>query len=778
MSGIRIRNRRRCSIAEILESRVLLSGSPLIINGVTGNNTFYLRENADHLHLDVWDDAPTPGSGTPTQSVLITTITTVTVNGKGTNDTITIDFSNGDPFPSTVAFTGGSGAGNSLIVTGIGGVISVNASTVTFGSTAITYASTQSITINGSSGNDTLTQTAQPGAFVAFNGGGGNDTLNINAGTYLFTGDPASAPTNLTVNDNAWLYFESGAALSGFNPRHLAALNIGASAQATVDAPPDAADRAVLVVGTLSINATGQLNLEGNDLIVHSPTMTNLQTALVSGDNSAIGGYWNGQGMDSAMASGDTTKLATLGLLLNAKSGTKIFSTFDGQTVTTTDALIKYADYGDANLSGNIDGSDYSLIDNGFGSHGSLTGWSNGDFNYDGHVDGSDYSLIDNAFNMQGTTIDPLSYTLENARDVAQLQMKKTIAAIGTSANYPQYTNPNGTWSWVSATHWTAGFLPGEMWELYQETGDPYYKTEATQFTQPLSVDDKDTSDVGFQVYDSFDPLLQQEPGNASIIQTMLTAAASKATQYNSTVGAFKAWRTSTSGNPAANFDVLMDLIMDSNLLFWAAKQSGNQTYYNEAVSNAIVEENYLVRPDGGSAQFAYFNSANGQFVDNETYEGYSASSTWSRGEAWGIYGFTMCYQQTGRADFLATAEKMANYFIANLPADHVPYWDFNDPAIPNTYRDSSAAAVAASGLMQLSQAIAKSDPTNSAKYRTAAGEILASLASPGYLANPANPGDGVLLQGALNVPANPSINDSAIVFGDYYFLEAADLYL
>jgi unsaturated chondroitin disaccharide hydrolase len=331
----------------------------------------------------------------------------------------------------------------------------------------------------------------------------------------------------------------------------------------------------------------------------------------------------------------------------------------------------------------------------------------------------------------------------------------------------------------VPADQWTAGFFPGALWQMYQATGNSYYQTEAAKFTNPLSVDDKNTSDVGFEVFDSFNPLLASEPGNAGIIQTMLTAAASKATQYNPVVGAFESWdRTSTSGNPLANFPVLMDLIMDSNLMFWAAAQTGNQTYYNEAVQNAITEETYLVRPDGGSAQFAYFNSATGQFIDNEAYEGYSSTSTWSRGEAWGIYGFTLAAQQTGRADFLATAEKMANYFIANLPADFVPYWDFNDPKIPNAPRDTSAAAVAASGLLQLSKLIASSDPTDAAKYHTAAGDILNSLASPTYLANPSQPGDGILLQGALNVPANPSISDNSLIFGDYYFLQAINEYL
>jgi unsaturated chondroitin disaccharide hydrolase len=372
---------------------------------------------------------------------------------------------------------------------------------------------------------------------------------------------------------------------------------------------------------------------------------------------------------------------------------------------------------------------------------------------------------------------DPLIPTLQHALDVAQTQTAKTIASIGSSSNYPQYTLSNGTWSWVDTTQWTSGFFPGLLWQLYNATGNASYKTEATQFTQPIAAADTQTMDNGFRIYNTFLPLLQQNPGDADAINVMLTAAASKMTTYNATVGAFEAWRTSTSNNPKANFNVLMDLIMDSNLLFWASKQTGNTSYYNAAVQNAITEENYLVRPDGSSAQFAYFDSSTGQFIDNETYEGYSAASTWSRGQAWGIYGFAQCAAATGRADFLATAEKMADWYIAHLPADQVPYWDFNDPAIPNTYRDTSAAATAASGLLQLSQLIQTTDPADAARYRNAAGQMLQSLAT-NYLANPTQPGQSILLQGALNVPANPSLNNNGLIFGDYYFVEAINRYM
>lgn len=372
---------------------------------------------------------------------------------------------------------------------------------------------------------------------------------------------------------------------------------------------------------------------------------------------------------------------------------------------------------------------------------------------------------------------DPLTASLQHALGVAQTQIARTITAIASSSNYPQYTKADGSWSWVSATHWTSGFLPGELWQLFEATGNASYKTQATKFTLPIAAAASQTSDNGFRIFNTFYPLLQQDPGNASIINTMLAAANAKMSVYNSTVGAFKAWRTSTSGNPKANFSVLMDLIMDSSLLFWASQQTGDAKYYNAVLQNAITEQNYLVRADGGSAHFAYFDSATGEFVGNETYQGYSADSTWARGQAWGIYGFTACAAATGRADLLATAKKMADWYIAHLPANSVPFWDFNDPAIPNTYRDTSAAAVAASGLLKLSKLIQASDPTNAARYRSAAGKMLGSLAN-NYLADPAQAGQSVLLQGALNVPATPSINNTGVIFGDYYFLEGINAYL
>ena len=177
-----------------------------------------------------------------------------------------------------------------------------------------------------------------------------------------------------------------------------------------------------------------------------------------------------------------------------------------------------------------------------------------------------------------------------------------------------------------------------------------------------------------------------------------------------------------------------------------------------------------MIRPDGGSYQWGYFNSTTGAFIDGETYQGYSNDSTWSRGQAWAILSFTTVAGMTGLPDILAGAQKVADYFVANLPSDSIPYWDFNVPTIPNTYRDTSAAAVAADGLLQLSALV--TDPVAATKYRSAAQKILTSLSGPKYLAEGSN-SLGILLHGAQNVPHDSNGNDVSLIFGDYYFLDA-----
>ncbi len=367
------------------------------------------------------DDAINLNSGVSTSAV--------TVLGGTGNDTLSI----ASGYASPVNYDGGSQT-NSLIYNATTGndTIGITSSTVS-GADAVTYANISTLIVNALDGNDviTISSTLGSGVTTNINGGIGNDTLNVNAplansgattffnggttitdqdtlnvnaGTFQLAGDPLNATANLTVNDNSAVVFTAAGAGGGINARHLAALNIGTGATATVNTSAAHSDRAVLITGVLSVAASGKLDLGGNDMIVRGGDIVGITALLASGDS---GGLWTGSGIASTAAHNDTAFLTALGAIQNNDgnghliygSGTT-YGLFDGQNPGANDVLIKYTYYGDADLTGKIDGTDYGKIDNGFNSH--LTGWFNGDFDYTSQIDGSDYSLIDNTFNMQG----------------------------------------------------------------------------------------------------------------------------------------------------------------------------------------------------------------------------------------------------------------------------------------------------------------------------------------------------------------------------------------
>ncbi len=374
----------------------------------------------------------------------------LTFDLEGGNSSLTVNFAFGDPIPDAgVEFTP-TGAGNSLVINGSSAADTavVDNDVTSFDSTlsngsSITADDVQNETINGNGGNDVFqVVTAQPiGETLNFNGSNtapGNatlsvndalpnngtttffnagtystdqNTLNVSAGTWTFPGNPAATSANLTVNlsnngnsSDSTVVFAAGAPNSNINTRQLAALNIGAASQAIVTAPDIHSDRAALLLGTLSIAPTGILDLSGNDMIVTTGSLAAISALVGTGYNN---GAWTGNGIHSSAAAADTTHLTALGVIQNNVNGTRLYGsgtplgTFDGMNVSSSAILVKYTYYGDANLTGEVDGSDYSLVDNGYTQK--LTGWYNGDFNYDSVVNGSDYTLMDNAFNRQGS---------------------------------------------------------------------------------------------------------------------------------------------------------------------------------------------------------------------------------------------------------------------------------------------------------------------------------------------------------------------------------------
>jgi hypothetical protein len=368
---------------------------PTVINGTTSADTIRVVRSGAYLQIYLNNPA------TPALTDAFALFSSLTINGNGGNDSINIDFSGGaSPVPAGGLFVNGTAGdvGDTLIVTGTNTNDSaiINSSTITLNSSTISYNGFESIIFNGNGGSDSLTQTAQPGnsAALVFDGSttGGtssSDTLNVNAGTFTFP--PPNAGTGLV-------------------PLDLAAINIGGG---TVVLPSAAilTDRWVLTVGSLAITA-GQLNLGGSDMIVHDGDINAISDALQTG---FANGFWNGPGIASTAAQSDPTQLTSLGMLSNNTGTGTLYSSFDNQPAVATDVFVKYTYYGDANLDGIVDGSDYSRIDNGFLT--GMNGWANGDFNYDRQLDGSYYTLIDNAFNRQGVSLAAEIFATESASE-------------------------------------------------------------------------------------------------------------------------------------------------------------------------------------------------------------------------------------------------------------------------------------------------------------------------------------------------------------------------
>ncbi|UCH10258.1 MAG: glycoside hydrolase family 88 protein [Fidelibacterota bacterium] len=356
-----------------------------------------------------------------------------------------------------------------------------------------------------------------------------------------------------------------------------------------------------------------------------------------------------------------------------------------------------------------------------------------------------------------------LDSLVSRSLEFAAQQLQATVVAVGDSTEYPRSTLEDGSWSVKSSSSWTSGFFPGCLWYMFQWTGDSLWYRWARRWTAGLRDEQYDTGthDVGFKVFCSYGNgyRLTRESGYDEVI---LRAAQSLATRYNSTVGCTRSWNNRT-------FPVIIDNMMNLELLLWASKNGGEASWYDMAVSHALRTMEDHVRMDGSTYQIVDYNPTTGDIIQKETAQGYSVESTWARGQSWGLYGFTMAYRETGDDRFLETAQGLADYVVHNLPDDYVPYWDYQAPDLPNEEKDASAAAIAASALLELST-LATGEQDQLA-YRAAAENILASLCSPAYLAEGTN-SHGILLHGVGNHNKDTEV-DVSLIYANYYFIEA-----
>ena len=356
-----------------------------------------------------------------------------------------------------------------------------------------------------------------------------------------------------------------------------------------------------------------------------------------------------------------------------------------------------------------------------------------------------------------------------HALQFAEKQLQHTAEDLRDGLKFPRSTSLDGTWKTVSIYDWTSGFFPGCLWYAFENNHNPFFKKAAEQWTQELDSIQyyRGTHDLGFMIFCSYGNGYRLTK-NQNYKNVILQTAKSLITRFNPKVGCIKSWDDSRWPYP-----VIIDNMMNLELLFWASRNGGTKDIYNIALSHAEKTMQNHFREDGSTYHVIGYDTATGKVLTKETAQGCADSSCWARGQAWSIYGFTVSYRFTKDRRFLHTAQRAADYFIAHLPADYVPYWDFQAPNIPDATRDASAAAIAASGLFELSTYAV--DPVLRKKYYEAAENILRSLCSSSYLA------EGTSSHAILNhcVGHEPNNNeiDVSLIYADYYFLEALSRY-
>ena len=327
------------------------------------------------------------------------------------------------------------------------------------------------------------------------------------------------------------------------------------------------------------------------------------------------------------------------------------------------------------------------------------------------------------------------------------------------------YTDSSG-YHMVAFRDWTSGFPAGTFWQIYELTQNEKWIPIAVANTVKLEGVQhlKSTHDLGFMAFCSYGNAYRLT-GDESYKQVVLQASESLITRFNPTIGCIKSWDHNTD---KWQYPVIIDNMMNLEMLFWASKTTGDPKYRDIAVTHANTTLANHFRDDMSSFHVVSYDTITGQVEKKQTHQGLTDESAWARGQAWGLYGYTMVFRETQDPKFLDAATRIADFMLQNLPEDYVFYWDFNDPAIPHTERDASAAAITASALLELSTF----EGVDQEKYRTTALKIVDSLSSDQYLAETGTNGGFLLKHCVGHKPAGKEI-DVPLNYADYYYLEA-----
>jgi unsaturated chondroitin disaccharide hydrolase len=356
------------------------------------------------------------------------------------------------------------------------------------------------------------------------------------------------------------------------------------------------------------------------------------------------------------------------------------------------------------------------------------------------------------------------------------VQFHNALAFTATQARqvierYPDYTpmyTVGGRWHCEGErwTHWCEGFYPGIFWLLHTHTGADEWRRQAERYSRPLAPrrHDRAVHDLGFLFFSTY-LRWYRRTGDPALRDVLVEAGRTLALRRQ-------------RGGYLASFigpeSLFIDIMMNIGLVLWAANATGDEELRRVAVEHCRTTARHLVRSDGGTAHEGIFDVATGQFLRQSTHQGWKPESAWARGQAWALYGFTAVSRlSAGRpeaAEFLHTARACADFYLARVPPGRVPLWDLDVPDDGRQPHDSSAAAIAASGLWDLSELV--DDGATRDRYRAAALATLATLCSDAYLARSRPGWEGILLHGVYHYHKGLGVDES-VAWGDHFFVEA-----
>lgn len=349
----------------------------------------------------------------------------------------------------------------------------------------------------------------------------------------------------------------------------------------------------------------------------------------------------------------------------------------------------------------------------------------------------------------------------------------KVLAKNLPADKFPKtYFPKTDKYEWSGSGWWCSGFYPGSLLYIYEQTKDQATLTEANRILKVLEKEQFNTSthDLGFMMFCSFGNAKDIDP-KPEYKEILIQSAKSLASRFDPKVGCIKSWDSNKN-----EYLVIIDNMMNLELLFWATKATGDSSYYKIAVTHANTTMKNHFRPDYSSYHVINYNATTGEVQQKRTAQGFADESAWARGQAWGLYGYTVMFRETKNPIYLKQAQNIAKFIMSNpnMPADKIPYWDYNAPNIPNALRDASAASVTASALLELAK---YSTPKFNKAYFKEAETILVNLSKAPYHAAQGKNGGFIIEHCVGHIPQNTEV-DVPLTYADYYYLEGMKRYL